>query len=73
LLSAPVEVIIERLAARANNPYGTTPRSLARVLEHIETVEPLLRKGADDEIDTSIPLEQVIERVVRLCLFAPLG
>lgn len=66
LLSAPVEVIVERLAARANNAYGTTPRGLARVLEHIETVEPLLRKGAGHEIDTSVPLEQVVDRILHL-------
>ncbi len=66
LLSAPVSVILERLASRTNNPYGTTPRTRARVLEHIETVEPALRAGADYEIDTNRPLEEVVESVLRI-------
>jgi len=66
LLSAPVDVIVERLAARTNNPYGTTPRSLARVLDHLKTVEPRLRNVAGHEIDTSAPLQQVVERVLHL-------
>lgn len=66
LLSAPRDVLVERLTGRKNNPYGTTPRSLARVLEHVETVEPLLRRVAHDEIDTSAPLEEVIERLLEL-------
>lgn len=66
LLSAPADVIVERLATRTNNPYGTTPRSLARVLEHLETVEPRLRRVADHEIDTSAPLERVVESILRL-------
>lgn len=66
LLSAPPEVLVERLTRRKNNPYGTTPKSLARVLEHVETVEPLLRKSAHHEIDTSAPLEEVVEALLQL-------
>lgn len=66
LLSAPSEVILQRLASRTNNPYGTTPRTRARVLEHIQTVEPALRAGATHEVDTSGPLEEVVERVLRI-------
>jgi len=66
LLSAPVSVLTKRLTERTNNPYGTTPRSLHRVLEHVATVEPLLRKRADYEIDTDAPLDEVVERVLQL-------
>jgi len=66
LLSAPVSVIVERLTTRTNNPYGTTPRSLARVLDHLKTVEPRLRNIAGHEIDTSAPLEKVVESVLHL-------
>jgi dephospho-CoA kinase len=66
LLSAPASVIAERLAARTNNPYGTTPRTLARVLDHLKTVEPRLRNAADHEIDTSAPLEKVVKRVLNI-------
>jgi dephospho-CoA kinase len=68
LLSAPAEVIVERLVSRTNNPYGSTPRTMARVLEHLKNVEPRLRKAADHEIDTRAPLEEVIERVLRIVM-----
>jgi len=66
LLSAPTPVIVERLTTRTNNPYGKHPDELARVLGHIESVEPLLRRGATLEVDTSAPLDQVVEAIVRL-------
>lgn len=67
LLTAPVPVITERLAKRTNNPYGKDPAELAEVLALKETVEPALRRGADLEIDTSVPLDQVVERIVTFC------
>jgi broad-specificity NMP kinase len=66
LLSAPTPVIVDRLARRTNNPYGKSPEQLAEVLGYIETVEPLLRRGATAEVDTSAPAEEVVERIVRL-------
>ena len=66
LLSAPAAVIIERLRTRTNNPYGKHPGEAARVLRLIETIEPLLRRAADHEIDTSAPLAEVVARVLRL-------
>ena len=66
LLSAPTPVIVDRLARRTNNPYGKSPAELAEVLGYIETVEPLLRRGATAEVDTSWPVDEVVERIVRL-------
>jgi shikimate kinase len=66
LLSAPAEVILERLATRTTNPYGKRPEEVARVLDGIQTVEPLLRQGAGHEIDTSIPLDRVVARVLEI-------
>lgn len=66
LLSAPAAVIVERLAARTNNPYGKRAEDVARTLALLETIEPLLRQGADHEIDTSIPLDQVVARVLQI-------
>lgn len=64
LLSAPVSVILERLAARTNNPYGKQPRERARILGHIDSIEPQLRRAATLEVDTSVPLEQVVETIL---------
>ena len=64
LLSAPVPVIVERLATRTNNPYGKHPDELADVLTNVETVEPLLRGGATLEVDASVPIEEVVQTVL---------
>jgi shikimate kinase len=66
LLTAPAAVIVDRLATRTNNPYGKHPDELARVLGHLQTVEPLLRNAAGHEIDTSAPLDEVVATLLRL-------
>ncbi len=66
LLSAPADVIVERLGTRTNNPYGKHPDEIARVLGLVERVEPLLRRAAEHEIDTSACLEDVVATLLRL-------
>lgn len=66
LLTAPDPVIVERLATRTNNPYGKRPEEVARVLSLRQTIEPMLRRGAGHEIETNVPLDQVVETVLRL-------
>ena len=64
LLSAPTPVLLGRLATRTNNPYGKAPDELVRILGHIETVEPLLRRRATLEVDTSVPVDRVVETIL---------
>ena len=64
LLSAPAHVIVERLRTRTNNPYGSRPEEITRTLDLLHSVEPLLRRGAELEVDTSVPLDQVVTRVL---------
>lgn len=66
LLRAPAHVLVERLRTRTTNPYGKRPDQVTRVLGLVETVEPLLRRAAGHEIDTSAPLEEVVATVLRL-------
>lgn len=66
LLSAPPDVLLERLRLRTNNPYGKDPGERAEVLEYVRTVEPLLREVADHEVDTTAPAHMVLDRVLRL-------
>ncbi len=66
LLSAPLEVLLGRLAARTSNPFGTAPGELRRIAGDIETVEPLLRRVADHEVRTTIPLNEVVTTILRL-------
>ena len=71
LFSAPLDVIADRLATRTNNPFGQRPGEVERVLRLREEVEPLLRRGASHEIDTSAPLDEVVARVIRIAGIAP--
>ena len=64
LLTAPAGVIVERLTRRTNNPYGSRPEDIARTLGLLQTIEPLLRRGAGHEVDTSVPLNQVVTTVL---------
>ena len=66
LLSAPAEVIEERLATRTNNSYGKHPDELADTLNNLKTVEPLLRRSAGLEIVTTAPLDEVVATILRL-------
>ena len=66
LLSAPAAVIVARLATRTTNAYGKQPAEVVRVLDLIVTIEPLLRRVATHEIDTSTPLDAVISTVLQL-------
>jgi len=54
LLTAPTAVILDRLATRTTNDYGKSAEERARIVRHIELVEPLLRSAADVEIDSAI-------------------
>jgi dephospho-CoA kinase len=66
LLSAPAEVMLERIDQRSDNPYGKSVAERALVLEHLAVVEPLLRASADLEIDTSGSLDRVVEQLEAL-------
>jgi shikimate kinase len=64
LLSAPPEVLAERLATRTTNPYGHDPAELAETLEYQQTVEPLLRRAATLEVVSTVPVGQVADLVL---------
>jgi len=66
LLTAPEDVILERLEARDSNPFGKHPAERARVLADLARVEPRLRARASAEIDTRAPLAEVVERLERI-------
>jgi uridine kinase len=66
LLSAPADVLAERLAWRTTNSFGRAPGELDRVLDDLQAVEPLLRKAATNEIRTTMPLGDVVAKVMRI-------
>jgi shikimate kinase len=60
LLSAPADVILDRIARRTTNNYGKTPTERAMILDDLATVEPLLREGCSHELDANRPLADVV-------------
>jgi dephospho-CoA kinase len=60
LLTAPPEVVARRLATRTTNPFGKRSDEAARALELHRAIEPRLRAGADLQIDTNAPLDEVV-------------
>jgi shikimate kinase len=64
LLSAPADVLLERLGSRTTNPYGQSPEEQALVLRHLAEVEPLLRATCTHELDATRPVDEVVERLV---------
>ena len=71
LLSAPREVILERVTARTTNDFGKTVEERRKIAEDQAIFEPLLRAGATAEIDTRAPLEEVVDELERIALRAP--
>lgn len=66
LLSAPIEVLMDRVATRTTNSYGKSPEELRRFIDDVETVEPLLRRVATHEVQTTAPLEKVVTTILRV-------
>ena len=67
LLSAPVEVILDRVATRVN-PFGSTAEDRTMIANDLAAFEPVLRVGADREIVTTAPVLDVVtalEKVAR--------
>jgi dephospho-CoA kinase len=62
LLSAPREVLIDRL--RARNGYGASGAELAQVLADLEAVEPRLVRSADLVLETTCPLSELADRLL---------
>jgi AAA domain len=60
LLSAPADVILDRVARRTTNDYGKTPLERAMILDDLARVEPLLREDCTHELDASRPLADIV-------------
>ena len=66
LLSAPVEVLVERVATRTNNPYGRSAEQQAEIRQYVVDVEPLLRRGATLELDGRLPVGELADVIEAL-------
>jgi len=66
LLTAPLGVLLDRVAARSNNPYGKSAQHRAEIERYVRDVEPLLRRGASLELDGRRPVEELADLVEQL-------
>ena len=66
LLSAPAEVILERVESRTTNDYGKGPRERDLILFDLGSVEPLLRATCTHEIDASGLLDDVVDALIAI-------
>lgn len=66
LLSAPVDVLLARIADRTTNPFGKSAEERAKILSDLAEFEPLLRESATCEIDSTAALEDVVRQLEKL-------
>jgi hypothetical protein len=66
LLSAPAEVILDRIGNRTTNDYGKGPGERDLILSHLDWVEPTLRASCTHEIDASRPLIEVVDELIAI-------
>lgn len=59
LLSAPLDILIERVSSRTTNPYGQTADEQAEIAQYVQTVEPLLRRTATVELDSQASVHEL--------------
>ena len=64
LLRVPADTLLDRISARTTNDYGKSPEEREVILTHLRDVEPLLRATCTHEVDASLPLSEVVERLV---------
>jgi hypothetical protein len=70
LLGAPAEVLLNRISARTTNEFGKSPEERELILGHLREVEPLLRATCTHEIDATLPLADVVDRLAEIGLGA---
>ncbi|WP_026359964.1 AAA family ATPase [Amycolatopsis nigrescens] len=66
LLSAPLAVMLERIADRETNSFGKATEERDRIVADTIEIEPLLRSAATVEIDTRVAVGAVVARLVAL-------
>ena len=65
-LSAPAEVLLDRIEHRSTNDYGKSAEERRSILAHLAEVEPLLRTSCTHEVDASRPLDDVVAELIAI-------
>jgi hypothetical protein len=71
LLTAPAEILVQRLMARTTNAYGRSGEQRVQVLPDLAEVEPLLRRSADLILVTTEPPPLVADALLSHVLATP--
>jgi hypothetical protein len=66
LLSAPAEVILDRIETRTTNGYGKAPGERDAIVSHLASVEPRLRTTCTHELDATQPLGRIVEALIAI-------
>jgi broad-specificity NMP kinase len=66
LLSAPVSVLLRRIASRTTNDYGKTRYERELIVRHLAEVEPLLRATCTHEIDATQSVDDVVDELAAI-------
>jgi dephospho-CoA kinase len=66
LLSAPAEVILDRVETRRTNRYGKARGERELILDHLASVEPRLRATCTHEVDATRSLDHVVETLIAI-------
>lgn len=61
-----VGVLVSRVSRRTTNPYGNDAADRAEIAGYLETVEPLLRRGATLELDGRLAPAELADRIAAL-------
>ena len=68
LLSAPIDLLLDRVAARTTNQYGKTALERAEILADLAEIEPQLRASCTHELDASRPLDGVVADLIAIAM-----
>jgi len=66
LLSAPPEVILERIGGRTRNDFGKTAEERERILADLAAFEPRLRATCTHELDATRPLAEIVDALAAI-------
>lgn len=71
LLTAPVDVILERVARRRTNAYGKTELERAEILADLAEIEPAIRQHCTHELEASRPLAEIVADLIAIASEMP--
>jgi shikimate kinase len=66
LLSAPADVLLDRIARRTTNAFGKTRAQRELILRDLADVEPLLRATCTHELDATRPVGEIADELISI-------